>query len=97
MTEKTQDTLILCAAVNPVLASPLYFMAYLGWAMSGGSSSSGLKEVIIFSMVPVMSLALLTIVIVFGNALERKRLGIIVAAVLSLGELLFGAKITGIG
>ena|ERR1041385_4061341 len=94
---KYQDTLIIYAALAPVLASPLYLMGYLGWAMSGGASAGSAKQVVLFLMVPVTSLVLLLAVLLFGRVTSRRFLGLVVAAVLNLAELLLGLKITASG
>ena len=94
--EKLQNMLIMYAAVAPAMASPLYFMGYLGWAMSGGSHVGSLRERIFFMAVPATSIAILGAVTIFGQVTARRGLAMVIALTFNVAELAFAAKLTGL-
>jgi hypothetical protein len=91
--EKFQSTIVLYTTVAPVLALPVYLLAYLGWTMSGGLSATNAKDIIMLLGVPVTCMSVLTILVLAGTPNARKLRGIAVAAALNAIDLALAARI----
>src|SRR5437899_12757752 len=85
--EQVQNYLITSAFVAPLLASPFYLMAYLGWATSDAHSPVPLTKLLMYWIIPSISLSMLLFVLSFGRMTPRKLLAVFLAATPSLIEL----------
>jgi len=91
--EKDQNFLITLAFLAPLLASPLYFTLFLGWAMSDGHSPTPFMDLLLYWIVPFVSLFLLLFVFLFSKLTSRKIIAVVLAAVPNLIELAFVFKL----